>query len=123
MTGNKKSDREALERLTQAIVDDILEASDEEVMADLLSEGRNPSQEAQGILALIQEAEREVGKARLTMAKAAIAAEYTGKPKTENPLELDEVKRRLADKIARGGLSLAARKGSAPSERDLRSLL
>ena len=43
MTGNQKKERNALDRLADALVDDILNASDEEVLAEAEEDGIDPT--------------------------------------------------------------------------------
>ena len=127
MTGNPKDDRESLDRLAAAMIDDILEASDEDLIAEILEEGSNPTAEAEAMRGVIERAARECGKSLLREAKAAIAAAKDPEPKKVFSLDAAAARRKLAailtrDPLARG-LSMAARKESELSDSDVFGML
>jgi hypothetical protein len=74
MTKNKKSAREALDRLADAFVEDILNMSDEEILAEFREDHGDPDQHADKMRELIEESVMIANKQRLAEAKAACSA-------------------------------------------------
>lgn len=122
MTDDPKDDREALERLTAAMVEDLLKASEEELTAEILDEGRNPSQEAEAMAAIIERAARRCGKLRLEAARDALKSAGKSKPQASTA-DMGEARRRLAAILAAGGVSMAARNESELSDNDVLGML
>ena len=126
MTRNRKDDREALARLAAMLADDLLDSSDEEFVAELLEEGRNPTQEAEAMRAMIERAARGWGKARLAAAKAQIAVARPGASQKQAPPDTRDARRKLAALLAQDsarGLSMAARNESEMSDDDVFGML
>jgi hypothetical protein len=126
MTGNHKDNREALDRLMFAMVDDLLNASEDELIAEILEEGRNPTEEADAARMVIELAARQSGKARLMVAKDALAAAKSTRAQTVVRLDVAEARRRLAailQQNAGNGVSLAARNESELSDSDVFGML
>jgi hypothetical protein len=126
MTRNRKDHRQALVRLSVTLAEDVLNASDEEFIAELLKEGRNPTDEAQAMRGLIERAARDCGKARLAAAKAAISAERQGPPPGKAASDPKAARRQLASLLARNSirsLSMAARNESEMSDADVIGML
>ncbi|MGJ4973420.1 hypothetical protein ACQR1N_30885 [Bradyrhizobium sp. HKCCYLRH1073] len=122
MTDDPKDDREALERLTAAMVEDLLKASEEELTAEILDEGRNPSQEAEAMASFIERAARRCGKLRLQTARDALKSAGKSKPQASTA-DMGESRRRLAAILAAGGVSMAARNESELSDNDVLGML
>lgn len=75
MSANKKPQREALDRLADALVDDILNASDEEILEEFREDGGDPEQHAAEMLALFEKSVTIANKRRLAEAATAAAAD------------------------------------------------
>ena len=107
-------DREAARRLQDALIDDVMAASDDEIAAELTGDGLDPAAEAASMRTVLA---RALGKARMTVAKNAIergrphpdAAQRVVVPMAAN--DVAEVRR----------LTRAARNGKEQSERDIQS--
>jgi hypothetical protein len=129
MTGPQNKQRKALDRLNHALVDDILAASDEDILAEAREDGTDPEAVAAAMRALFEQTVSAGGKARLAAAKAAVAAERT-RPATIIPLDPAAARRLLDRALARdpetaSKLTLAARKakGAVLSDEEVRGLL
>lgn len=108
-----------LERLQDALIHDVLSASDEEILSDAREDGLDPAAVSVEMLSLLDAAELKVGKAKMTAAKAGATAARRGAGGS-----IDANVRRLSaanDTEARR-LTMAARNGSEQSERDLRGI-
>jgi hypothetical protein len=126
MIRNSKDHREALARLSVTLAEDVLNASDEEFVAELLEDGRNPTDEAKVMRGLIERAARDCGKSRLAAAKAAISAERQGPPPGKSPSDPKVARHQLASLLARNStrsLSMAARNESEMSDADVVGML
>ena len=128
MTGKRRSDRDALDRLAEALVEDILDASDQDILAEIREDGGDPAAVAAGARALFEKAVATAAKARLAAAKQAVAADrnQTGVVTPFDPakarLRLDRIVASDDPETARK-LTLAARKGEALSDGDVRGML
>ena len=120
MTGDPKKERAALDRLADALVDDILNASDEDILAEITEEHGDPARLAAEMRALFERTALEAGKAKLAVAKQA-AAEARRKGATVLRIDPAEARRRYPRITA--PLTLAARKGEGQSERDVDSAI
>lgn len=129
MTENKKSAREALDRLADAFVEDILNMSDEDILAEFREDHGDPDQHEKELRELFEESVMIANKQRLAEAKAGVAASRrtTSAPSASD--DINEVRKRLrlifeAPNEAQQ-LTLAARnqKESDMSDADARTLL
>lgn len=64
-----KKERKEIRQLQDALIDLVMDASDEELLAELREDGLDPDQEAETIRA---ELARAAGKARMAAAKARL---------------------------------------------------
>jgi hypothetical protein len=129
MTAPGNSDRDALDRLGEALVEDILAASDDAILAEARQDGEDPEAIAGAMRALFEKVVTADGKARMATAKAAVAADrrrsaavISLKPEAARRL----LNRALArDPEAASKLTMAARKGKTGelSDDEVRSLL
>jgi hypothetical protein len=111
MTGTEDKDREGLERLDKALIEDILAASDDEILAEAREDSTDPEAVASAMHALFEDTVAATRKARLEAAKAAVAADRM-RPTTDLPSDPAEARRLLERVLARhGDLTTAARKG------------
>jgi len=129
MTGPGNSNREALDRLADALVEDILAASDEAILAEVKQDGEDAEAVAAATRALFEEVVAAKGKARMAAAKAAVAADRA-RSAAVIPLNPAAARRLLDRALARdpetaNKLTMAARKGKGGelSDEEVRSLL
>jgi hypothetical protein len=116
---SKPTNRDALHRLTVALVEDILNASDE----DILAEARQEHPSAAKTRALFERAAAQAAKGRIVAARSA-AANDRSRPASRIPLDPAEARRRVERILAQDpNLTLAARKGQGSSDDDIKSLL
>ena len=123
MTGDRKTDRAALDRLADALVDDILNASDEDILAEIAETYGDPDKLTVQMRILFEKTLHETGKSKLAAAKkAAVTARRAGP--TVVRLDSAEARRRYERMVAgdpelSAKLTMAARKGEGESERDI----
>jgi hypothetical protein len=125
MNGNTR--RDALRRLADELVEDILAATDEELLAEVAEDQEDPEKIAADMRRLFEQAENEVGKAKMAAARAAVDAD---RQRFATVVKLDpaEARRRLALALESNPdmakkLTLAARKGEKLSDNDVRAIL
>jgi hypothetical protein len=120
MPEDSKKERAALDRLADALVDDILDASDEDILAEITEDHGDPDRLAADLRALFERTALEAGKAKLAAAKQAA---YAARRKGATVLNIDHAEaRRRYDRIS-SPLTLAARKGEGQSQRDIESAI
>jgi|SRR5581483_11298363 len=129
MSAKKNPEREGLDRLADALIDDILNASDEEILEEFREDGGDPEQHAAEMLALFEKSVMTANKRRLTEAAAAAAADRAAaasRPPAP-PIDIDEARRRLRavrdNPNAPEKLTLAARNEGELSDADIISLM
>lgn len=129
MTVPKNRDREALDRLAAALVDDVLAASDAAILAETAEDGDDPQSVADAIRSLFDTAVTADGKARMDAAKTAVAADRR-RAAVVIPLDPLAARRLLSRAMARDPeaarkLTMAARKRKTGdlSDDEVRSLL
>ncbi len=76
MTRDPKNERDALDRLANALVDDIFNTPDEDILAEVTEDNGDPEKIAEDMRALFQRTVQEEGKAKLDAAKKAAAEAY-----------------------------------------------
>jgi len=129
MSVKKNLDRESLDRLAEALIDDILNASDEEILEEFRENGGDPEQHATEMLALFEKSIMISNKSRLIEAQAVIAAKRAreGRQNSTAPIDIEEARRRLRviqdNPNASELLTIAARKESELSDADIISLV
>jgi hypothetical protein len=126
MTGNDKKERVALNRLADAFVDDILQASDEEILAEFTESHGDPAKNAADMRALFERTVLATNKRRLKAARAGVAANRT--PANVAPaIDITEARQRLSRILASVApnvkLTLAARKENELSDSDVFGML
>jgi hypothetical protein len=117
MTNPADNARDALNRLKAALIDDILAASDESILAEAKQDGLDSRAVAAGVRALFEQTVAAGNKAALTAAKAAVAADRR-RSATVLPLDPAAGRRRLARLLEENPdtartLTIAARKGTS----------
>lgn len=127
MTGKNLNDSIALDRLTASLVDDILNMTDDEILAEVAADGENPKQIAQETKDIFDRAVTACGKAKLAAARKSILSD---RQKGFKVIQLDpgSARQRLEDILrqhpeTRSKLTLAARNGEGLSDSDVFSML
>ena len=128
MTRKGKKERAALVRLADVLVDDILNASDEEVLAEFMETHGNPDHNAKEMRALFEKTVLTLNKKRLAAAKAgATASRSLPTASIAKAIDMNAVRARLRALLDTPGLSdkvtLAARKESELSDADILGML
>lgn len=129
MTNEQDSKNAALERLTEALVEDILATSEAEILSEAMDDGVDPVAETARLKALYKSLSAELGKTRLAAAKAAAQADRSSSP-SRKLTRLDPVAARARlqsilehDPDTKAKLTIAARKGEGLSDADVQSML
>lgn len=127
MTGRKSADREALDRLVDFLVEDALNASDEDILAEAREEGIEPEGDAARLRALFERTVLDVNKRRLFAAKAAVQADKSASGRRGTVFDIQEARRRLhlllEQRSTRLPITMAARKESELSDADVMSMI
>ena len=127
MTGDQSKERRALNRLADALVDDVLNSSDEEVLAEAEGDGIDAGELAEQLRGIFERTVADIGKEKLAAARqgAANARQSGGRVVR---IDRADARRRYEAMIAEDPgltekLTLAARKGEGQSERDVESAI
>ncbi len=114
-----------LDRITDLLVDDILQTSDKEIMKEAEEDGYDAKNEAKKVYNLIQKTMFEHGKAKIEEAqKRSSAYQGNAKPALKIPgAQKRELFKTLSSKGEAAGFTLAARKEEDLSDRDIESVL
>ena len=128
MTGKDKKERAALGRLVDALVDDVLSASDEGILTEFREMHGDPNRNATEMRALFEKSVLASNKKRLAAARAGVAAaRRPSMASTVAPLDMKSARARLRAVISTPGLpqkvTLAARKESELSDTDILGML
>lgn len=127
MTGKPKTERAALDRLADALVEDILSASDEDILAELRETEGDPERHAADMRARFEKSLLVANKRKLAAARAGVAASrrMAGMPVTA--IDITAARARLRAALDMPGvaqkLTLAARKESEMSDTDVLGML
>lgn len=95
MTGNDKKERNSLNRLADILVDDILNVSDEEILAEFHESHGDPDQHAVAMRALFERTVIAANKGRLVAARAGVAASHHSAQSGIFPVNIAEARKRL----------------------------
>lgn len=128
MTGKEKKERVALDRLADVFVDDILSASDEDILAEFSEACGDPNQNAAQMRALFEKSVLALNKKRLAAAKVAAAANRRSSTvSAATPIDMAAARARLRAVVDTPGLpqkvTLAARKENELSDADILGML
>lgn len=127
MSTQKPAPGSPLSNLDDAFLENILEAPENDLRAELIEEGQSPDEVIARTRALLQAAEEECASLRLRSAKRQFAAFQEDGQRTVLSLDRDKQRARLAamrsGASAAAGMMMAARKGNGLSERDEEGLL
>jgi hypothetical protein len=120
-----KETQESLQALRKAMIEDIMEASDEEILAEFATDVGSPSENAKRMRELFQHTLLLANKTRLKAAQAGAAASKTSTVKA--PIQIAEARARLRQVLDAHAndksFTLAARKESELSDADVLDLL
>ncbi|HUQ34875.1 MAG TPA: hypothetical protein VM144_00700 [Aestuariivirga sp.] len=124
MTSSDNNERKALKRLADALADDILNASDEEILAEFSESCGDPNRHAVEMRALFEKTVIAASKGRLAAARAGAATishQFSNKP-----VDITEARKRLRLLRSSSGvlqpITLAARNESDLSDSDVLSM-
>jgi hypothetical protein len=123
MTDEKN--KKARERLYEVFVQDILEASDEDIVAEFVEGGGDVVKNASEMRALFQKAVLLANKKRMRAARTALS-KNAERRNGGAPVDIAEARRRLRGILERAAdekLTLAARKESELSDADVLGML
>jgi hypothetical protein len=128
MTGKSKKERAALNRLNETLVDDILTASDEAILAEFKETHGDPIENATNLRALFEKSVVAMNKQRLADAKAGVAtARRSSLPSSAQQIDIAEARRKLRRVLDHPNgdqpLTIAARKETELSDADVLSML
>lgn len=126
MTDTDKKGRKALVRLADVLIEDVLAASDEEILADFAETYGDPAENAAEMRALFEKSVLKTNKGRLRAAKAGLEA--SGAPESVTKIvDIENVRARLRRALvscpADVKLTLAARNESELSDADVLGML
>jgi hypothetical protein len=126
MIKNSNDAREALQRLSDALAEDALNASDKDILEDAAEIYGDTHKLAADMLKLFERTAIEHGRKRLAAARAAVAANRD-RPAPVIPLNPAEARQRLQQLIAAdpetAQLMIAARNVEGLSDADVQSML
>lgn len=128
MTGKKDTERAALDRLADALVEDILNASDEDILAEFAEDGGDAKEHATAMRRSFETGLLAANKARMAAAKAGVAVARRAQPQGMTaPIDLAAARvwlRGLGERPdVPEGLTLAARKEDELSDADIHGML
>lgn len=128
MTGKNETERAALDRLADALVEDILNVSDEDILAEFAEQGGDARQHAEKMRSLFEATMLVTNKRRMAAAKAGVAATRRASHQPPPPtVDIAEARARLRTLVERSSapsnLTLAARKEEELSNADILGML
>lgn len=126
MTGADKKRRDVLSRLANALVEDILAASDQEILAEFAEAHSDSTKNADTTRALFEKSVLDARKARLRTARAGVAASRAA-PASAKVVSMEDARGRLRRLLAscppNVKLTLAARNEDELSDADVLGML
>ena len=127
MTGENENAQEELNRLADALVEDILSAPDDELLADFREDGYDPQRNATELRELFRRSLLAAKKRRMSDAKAGVAAVRQADQTDGGGVVVDiaAARARLQSLIERhqGQLTMAARNEGELSDADVLGML
>ncbi|MEN2989345.1 hypothetical protein WG926_13610 [Tistrella sp. BH-R2-4] len=127
MTGKSKTERAALDRLADALVEDILSAPDEDILAELRETEGDPERHAADMRARFEKSLIATNKKKLAAARAGVTASRRPVGTPALAIDISAARARLRAALATPGvaqrLTLAARKENEMSDTDVLSML
>jgi hypothetical protein len=127
MSREGKKERDALDRMADGFVEDILSASDDEILAEFGEVCGDPDRNAVDMRALFEKSFLLSNKRRLAAAKAGVANSHSLPKASAPPVDIQTARARLRAIIDTPGLpqkiTLAARKENELSDQDILGML
>jgi hypothetical protein len=126
MTSTDKKGRKAIARLADALVEDVLAASDQEIVAEFVEMQGDPAKNAEAMRALFEKSVLKANKNRLHAARAGLAADQAA-PVNTKIVNMANVRAQLQRALAtcppNVKLTLAARNENELSDADVLGML
>jgi hypothetical protein len=123
MSDKDKKTKKVLGRLDEEFVEDILETSDEEILAEFQKHHGNPAQYANSMRARFEQNLLNVNKGRLRAARAALDAAAPNPHQATKVIDIAEARRKLRGILSSGAhagkLTMAARDENELSDADV----
>jgi hypothetical protein len=116
MTEDRGFKQRALDRLADALVDDILNASAEEILAEFQEEDGGVERHVSETGAIIEKGVARANKHRLAAARAGAASSRAPGKKATTPIDINEARHRMSTLTPEQKLTLAARNESEQSD-------
>jgi hypothetical protein len=126
MTGPDKKGREALARLADVLAEDLMAASDQEIIAEFIDEHGDPAKNADAMRALFEKSVLKSNKDRLYAARAGLEADQAASISAKIVSVANvrgRLKRTLAACPPEVKLTLAARNENELSDADVLGML
>lgn len=127
MTGNSRTARSALDRLADALVEDILNTSDEDILAEFQESQGDPERNAVDMRSRFEKCLIAANKQRLAAAKAGVAANRLTTGGRASIIDMAKARARLRAVLDAPSLpptlTLAARNESELSDSDILGML
>ena len=128
MTGKNDKAGRPIDRLADEFVEDILNLSDDEVLAEFREDGGDPERHAAKMRSMFENRLLAAKKERMNAAKAGVASSRQAEKGLSVPVvDIADARARLRAVIARAdsipGLTLAARKEDELSDSDVVGML
>jgi len=128
MTGKNDKAGRPIDRLADEFVEDILNLSDDEVLAEFREDGGDSARHAAEMRSMFENRLLVANKARMNAAKAGVASSRRAEKGLSTPVvDIADARARLRAVIARAGsipgLTLAARKEDELSDSDVVGML
>jgi len=124
MTQDRKRQQEPIRLLVDLLAEDILAASDAEILAEMREDGDDPDRAASDMLGVFERALILSNKSRLAAARLAVAAERQSRGAAPI-IDIADARRQLRDALMRKDLPLtmAARNENELSDADVIGLV
>lgn len=127
MTGKKSEARDALDRLADALVDDVRGTPDQEILAEFREINGDPDKLAGDMRALFERSVLTSNKSKLAAAKAGAERAKSTAPQASAAIDIASARKRLRGILQTAStsekLTMAARKESELSDADVIGLL
>lgn len=127
MSGRPKSERVALDRLADLLVEDILGTTDEDILAEFRETDGDPERHAGDMRARFETSLIAANKKLLATARAGVAASHAPLSEPEQAVDIAAARARLRAALNKSELAqqltLAARKEGEMSDADVLSML
>jgi hypothetical protein len=127
MSDKDEKARKALERLDEAFVEDILETSDQDILAEFQKHHGNPAQYAVTMRARFEKTVLSTNKGRLKAARAALEAAGSSPRQAAKVIDIAEARHTLrgilSSGMAVGKLTIAARNENELSDADILTMI